>query len=52
MTLFELPLVAITLATFLGMLLGALWYSPLLFGQQWLRCIGKTPEKLGKTRYL
>ena len=34
-------------ATFAGMLLGALWYSPLVFGKQWMACIGKTQEQLG-----
>ena len=38
---------AIAAATLLGMVLGALWYSPVLFANQWMRCIGKTKETLG-----
>lgn len=40
-------LVPVIAATFAGMILGALWYSPLLFGKQWMAAIGKTPETLG-----
>ena len=38
----------ILVATIIGMILGALWYSPVLFGNAWMKCIGKTPETLGK----
>ena len=41
-------LTTILTATFIGMVLGALWYSPLLFGNQWMAAIGKTPETVGK----
>lgn len=44
----ELNLIGIIAATFVGMLLGALWYSPIAFGGAWMKCIGKTPETLGK----
>lgn len=47
MTVFGLNIVGILAATFIGMVLGALWYSPLLFGKQWMESIGKTPETLG-----
>lgn len=47
MTLFSLNIIGILAATFIGMALGALWYSPFLFGKQWMECIGKTPETLG-----
>ena len=39
--------VAIGAATVVGMVLGALWYSPVLFANQWMQCIGKTKETLG-----
>lgn len=39
----ELNLLGILAATIAGMLLGALWYSPILFGKAWLDCIGETP---------
>src|SRR5687768_15408200 len=35
--------------------LGALWYSPLLFANAWMKCIGKSPEELrggAKSYYL
>ncbi|BFM13955.1 hypothetical protein R50073_01380 [Maricurvus nonylphenolicus] len=40
-------LIPVIAATFTGMVLGALWYSPLLFGKAWMAAIGKTPETLG-----
>ena len=43
----ELNLLEILAATVIGMVLGALWYSPILFGNAWMKCIGKTPETLG-----
>jgi uncharacterized protein DUF1761 len=49
MELFGINLVGILVATFIGMVLGALWYSPILFGKQWLQRIGKTPDTLGST---
>jgi len=44
----ELNITGILVATVAGMILGALWYSPLLFGNAWMKCIGKTPDTLGK----
>jgi hypothetical protein len=38
---------AILASTVIGIVLGVLWYSPLLFGPAWMRCIGKTPGTLG-----
>ena len=49
MDVFGLSLVGILVATVSGMALGALWYSPAVFGNQWMQCIGKTPETLGST---
>lgn len=49
MNLMEISLLGIALATVIGMVLGALWYSPLLFGNLWMKCIGKTPETLGSS---
>jgi hypothetical protein len=50
MTILSLNLIGIVVATIIGMTLGALWYSPLLFGKQWMESIGKTPETLGRTK--
>lgn len=47
MEFFGLSLVGIIACTFINMMLGGLWYSPLLFGKQWMNCIGKTPETIG-----
>ncbi len=38
---------AVLAATVAGMVVGALWYSPILLGKQWMAAIGKTPEELG-----
>lgn len=47
MEIFGINLVGILATTFIGMVLGALWYSPILFGKQWMEAIGKTPETIG-----
>ncbi len=38
---------AIAAATVAGMLIGAAWYSPLLFGNAWMAALGKTQDELG-----
>ncbi len=43
----EINFIALIAATATIMVLGALWYSPLLFGNAWMACIGKTKETLG-----
>jgi len=37
---------AVVVAAIVAFLLGALWYSPLLFAKQWAALHGYTPEKL------
>lgn len=49
MEILGLNLLGIIGATVIGMVLGALWYSPPPFGTQWMQCIGKTPETIGDT---
>ncbi len=44
----ELNWLGIIVATLIGMFLGAFWYSPVAFGNAWMRCLGKTKETLGK----
>lgn len=39
-------MLAIIVATLSGMALGALWYSPLLFGKSWLTALGKSQAEL------
>lgn len=43
----DINFLGIIAAIFIGMALGGLWYSPILFGNAWMKCIGKTPETLG-----
>ncbi|MEM9254058.1 MAG: DUF1761 domain-containing protein [Pseudomonadota bacterium] len=38
---------SVLIATGAGMILGALWYSPRIFGTAWLRAIGKSETDLG-----
>jgi hypothetical protein len=42
----ELNFVAIAAATLVNMVVGALWYSPLLFATAWLKEIGKSKDEL------
>lgn len=42
----ELNLVAVLVAAVAYFALGALWYSPALFGKLWMRAIGKTHDEL------
>ncbi len=42
---------AVIVATAIGMIVGSLWYSPLMFAEPWLRLIGKTMEELGEEGY-
>ena len=42
----DLNYLAIIVATVAGMIVGSLWYSPVMFAQPWLRLIGKTMDEL------
>jgi len=42
----EISLLAVLIATILGFGLGALWYSPKLFGNQWMAALGMSAEEL------
>jgi len=44
MEFFGLNVIGIIIATIIGMVIGALWYSPLLFGKQWM-LEGSFPKK-------
>ncbi len=39
-------ILAVIVAAVVNMILGALWYSPVLFGKQWMRMIGKSEKEL------
>jgi hypothetical protein len=43
----DLNLIAILAAAASGMILGTVWYSMPLFGERWMRALGKTPKTLG-----
>ena len=38
----------VVLAGLAAMIIGGLWYSPLLFARAWVKALGKTPEEMGK----
>ena len=38
--------ISLFLATFAGMIIGTLWYSPLLFGKPWMKLLGFTEKDL------
>ena len=38
---------AIGVATLVGAALGAAWYSPVMFGEAWIRALGKPRDQLG-----
>jgi uncharacterized membrane protein required for colicin V production len=41
---------AVITATLFSFILGAFWYSPLMFGEQWMAAIGKSEEDLKESR--
>lgn len=47
MDLASLNPAAIGVAALVGVVLGAAWYSPLLFGNAWISALGKPREQLG-----
>jgi hypothetical protein len=42
----DLNWIAILVSAFVPMVLGALWYSPMLFARPWMRAVGRTPEEI------
>ena len=42
----DINYLAVLVATVVAFALGALWYSPVLFGKSWLAAIGKTEEEI------
>ena len=43
----QMNIFAVLVGAVASMALGALWYSPLLFGNAWMAAIGKTHDQLG-----
>ena len=44
----DIQWLAVLVGAGVAMALGAMWYSPVLFADRWLRAIGKTREDLGE----
>ena len=42
----QLSILAIILAVIANMVIGALWYSPVLFAKIWMKSLGKSMEEL------
>jgi len=42
----EINYLAVIVAAVAYFVIGALWYSPVLFGKTWMKGIGKTPEQM------
>ena len=45
----QISILAILLAAIANTVIGALWYSPLLFAKVWMKNLGKTEEELHKS---
>lgn len=43
----DINYLAVVLAALVPMVLGALWYSPILFADRWMKAVGRTREELG-----
>jgi hypothetical protein len=46
----EINQLAILVASLLGVAVGSIWYSPLVFGTAWMKSVGITPEDLESLR--
>ena len=42
----SINLLPVIVAAIINMVIGALWYSPLVFGKVWIRSMEKTPEEI------
>lgn len=49
MDLSQISILAIVLAVVANTVIGALWYSPVLFANIWMKSLGKTEEELNKS---
>lgn len=45
----HINLLAVLVAAVVNMIIGALWYSPLLFSKLWMREVGKKMEDIGQS---
>lgn len=44
----QINYLAVLVCTAIAMVLGALWYSPVLFGNAWMKGVGLKPEDINK----
>lgn len=44
----DLNYIAVVVAALVPMVLGAVWYTPVLFGRQWLAASGRTEEEVAE----
>ena len=47
MVVFDVNWLALIVAAVADMIIGSLWYSPVLFGDRWMKAMGKRKEDLG-----
>ena len=47
---FHIHLIGILLAAIASMILGMVWYSPVLFGVPWMKYVGMTPEVMNEAK--
>lgn len=50
MPLFEVNYLAVLVSAVIGFVIGMLWYSPLLFGNIWVKLIGMSKDDLEKAK--
>ncbi len=43
-------IIEILIAAIISIVLGSLWYSPLMFGNQWMKLLGITPKQVAKAK--
>lgn len=46
---FDINFLAVLVAAVVSFAIGHLWYSPVLFGKQWMAEMGKTPEEMERS---
>ena len=46
----NVSVIAVLGAAAASMIVGSLWYSPILFGSEWQRLIGFTPDKMAEVK--
>ena len=47
---FDVNYLAVVVSAIVGMVIGALWYSPMLFGKMWMKLSGVTDKEMKKAK--